>query len=127
MGLRPQMSTPADQELYEAVKRRVYTKYPRHSAYLSGHLVREYKEAFARKHGDTRKPYNGRSDAGLTRWFAERWRNESGGVGYDRNNTLYRPTIRVSPGTPKTWGELSPSAIKAAKAEKKKKGRVSRF
>ena len=120
------MSTPADPQLYESVKRRVYERYPKHSAYRSGHLVREYKESFARKHGATRKPYVGEKKGGLTRWFAERWRNESGGVGYD-NNMLYRPTVRVTKDTPKTWSELKPAAIKAAKAEKRKKGRVTRF
>ena len=83
--------------------------------------------AFAEKHGARKAAYAGSSDGGLVRWFAERWRNESGGIGYDRKNTLYRPTVRVTSETPKTWGELAPRDVKAAKAEKKAKGRVFRF
>ena len=120
------MSTPADHGLFEAVKSRVYAMMKTHSAYRSGHIVKEYKKEFALRYG-SRKPYIGRGEGGLTRWFAERWRNESGGVGYDHKNTLYRPTVRVSAQTPKTWGELTPGAVRAAKAQKKKKGRVSRF
>ena len=125
------MSTPADPSLYETVKRRVYAQIKSHSAYRSGHLVKEYKSEFAKKHGDTRKPYIGRvrdsTEGGLTRWFAERWRNESGGIGYDRKNTLYRPTVRVTSETPKTWSELTPVALRAAKSHKQKNGRVYRF
>lgn len=121
------MSTPTDPALYELVKARVYARIPTHSAYRSGHVVREYKRAFAEKHGARKAAYAGSSDGGLVRWFAERWRNESGGIGYDRKNTLYRPTVRVTSETPKTWGELAPRDVKAAKAEKKAKGRVFRF
>jgi hypothetical protein len=120
------MSTPVDPGLYQTVKKHVYSKIQTHSAYRSGHVVKEYKKAFAIKHGPG-EPYTGNTNGGLTRWFAEKWRNETGGVGYDANNRLYRPTVRVSPGTPKTWKELTPSAVRAAKKEKEKKGRVYRF
>ena len=63
----------------------------------------------------------------MTRWFAEEWRNESGGVGYDSKNTLYRPTKRVTKDTPKTWGELPKSRVASARKEKKSSGRVSKF
>ena len=121
------MATPSDKALYESVNRRVYNKYPQHSAYRSGLLVKEYKEAFTKKHGSRASPYIGESKNGLTRWFAEDWRNESGGIGYDSTNTLYRPTKRVSSKTPKTWSELSKSDISKAKNEKIKKGRVTKF
>lgn len=122
---------PADPKLYAAVKKEVYAKYPKHSAYRSGHLVRTYKERFASKHGSGTKAYRGKKpskkDGGLQRWFAEEWVNESGKVGYDRKNTLYRPSKRVTKDTPKTWGELSTDEVRKAKKEKKKTGRVVRF
>jgi hypothetical protein len=120
------MSTPSDPGLYEAIKKRVYSKMKTHSAYRSGHVVQEYKKAFALKHG-SKEPYKGATQGGLKRWFAENWRNESGGIGYDASNTLYRPTVRVSTATPKTWKELTPGAVREAKKEKTKKGRVYRF
>ena len=43
------MSEPKDKTLYESVKRRVYKKIPKHSAYRSGVLVKEYKEAYKKK------------------------------------------------------------------------------
>lgn len=125
------MPEPSDAALYAEVKARVYKEVPAHSAYRSGLLVRRYKAAFAERHGPKKRPYRGdrptRESGGLPRWFAEAWRNESGGVGYGRGNTLYRPTVRVSPGTPATWGELTEAEVRAARAEKRKTGRVRRF
>ena len=37
------MSVPTDKKLYEKVKAEIYKKYPTHSAYRSGLLVKEYK------------------------------------------------------------------------------------
>jgi hypothetical protein len=65
--------------------------------------------------------------SGLSRWFAEKWRNESGKVGYDKKNILYRPTRRVTDKTPKTWSELNKKQISNAKNKKKKYGRVNKF
>ena len=122
------MSIPADGRLYDAVKQRVYKEIPKHSAYRSGLLVQEYKRAFASRYGEDKDPYIGvKKNTGLTRWFAEEWRNESGGVGYDSKNTLYRPTKRVSAATPKTWDELPKSRVKSARKEKKSTGRVAKF
>ena len=92
-------------------------------------MVQEYKRAFASRYGEDKDPYIGLKPkkSGLTRWFQEEWRNESGGVGYDAKNTLYRPTNRVTADTPKTWGEIPPNRVKKARAEKKSKGRVTRF
>ena len=39
------MSEPANKKLYEKVKDEIYKKYPKHSAYRSGLLVKSYKEA----------------------------------------------------------------------------------
>ena len=43
------MSEPSDKKLYEKVKKEIYKKYPKHSAYRSGLLVKEYKELVKRK------------------------------------------------------------------------------
>lgn len=66
------MTKPADSKLYDSVKRRVYKKMPKHSAYRSGHLVKEYKKAFIKKHGTRKKPYIGQGKRPLKRWFDEK-------------------------------------------------------
>ena len=38
------MPLPKDESLYEKIKKEIYTKYPKHSAYRSGLLVMKYKE-----------------------------------------------------------------------------------
>lgn len=124
------MPAPADQRLYDQVKKELYKRQPVHSAYRSGLLVREYKRRFAEKHGPA-PAYSGprpsRGQKGLRRWFAEGWVNESGGVGYDGENRLYRPSRRVSAGTPITWSELSGAEVRSAREEKDATGRVARF
>lgn len=106
---------------------------PKHSAYRSGIVVRKYKEAFARKHGRRRKPYTGPNPAksktptGLTRWFAEDWRDEKGKVGYSSKSSIYRPTKRITKKTPTMLGELSEREIRRAKREKARTGRVKKF
>ena len=118
---------PSDQQLYDRIKRKYQLKMP-NSAYRSGLIVKSYKAAYKKKHPDS-EPYIGakKKTVGLKRWFAEEWRNESGKVGYDKNNTLYRPTKRITKSTPKTWTELSDREVKAAKITKKKRGRVNKF
>ena len=59
------MSTPTDKKLYDQVKKEIYEKYPKHSAYRSGLLVQEYK-----KRGGTYKGKENKS-SGLNRWFRE--------------------------------------------------------
>lgn len=120
-------SIPSDPELYDKVKKAIYKKYPTHSAYRSGHLVKEYKARFAKKHGTRKQPYKGRSKAGLKRWFKERWVNQRGEVGYKHKSDVYRPTIKVSKKTPKTFSELSKKEISKARRTKARKGRVRRF
>ena len=145
-------NTPVDQKLYNSVKARVYKSNPVHSAYRSGHVVQAYKRAFARKYGSSKSPYKGgsrsgsrsrsrprrprsrsrsrsrsRPRGGLGRWFAERWRNQRGEVGYKYKGDVYRPTIRVSAKTPTTFKELSPRRLSRARSEKKRTGRVKHF
>lgn len=124
---------PVDMTLYTKVKAKVYKRIPQHSAYRSGIVVQDYKEAFAKKHGK-KSPYTGKKSKkkGLARWFAEEWRNQRGGIGYKKNpnkesRDVYRPTKRISPKTPVTFKELSEYEIKRAQKEKQTTGRVKRF
>jgi hypothetical protein len=146
-------NTPTDIKLYNSVKARVYKSNPVHSAYRSGHVVQAYKRAFAKKHGSSRSPYRSGGNrsrsrsrgnrsrsrsrgnrsrsrsrsTGLGRWFAERWRNQRGEIGYKYKGDVYRPTRRVTKKTPTTFKELSPRRLNRARSEKKRTGRVSKF
>ena len=112
---------PVDTKLYEKVKKEIYAKHPKHSAYRSGLLVQEYKRRGGR--------YSGKESekTGLNRWFAEAWRSQDGSVGYKRKGDIYRPTRRVTSETPKTFKELSKQDIEKARREKAKTGRVKKF
>ena len=50
---------PIDIFLYEKVKKQIYKKYPKHSAYRSGLLVQKYKKDFKKKYGN-KNPYIGK-------------------------------------------------------------------
>ena len=69
------MSVPTNKALYEEVKKEIYAKYPKHSAYRSGLLVQEYK-----KRGGT---YEGteKQTEGLNRWFLEKWKMRGAKLG----------------------------------------------
>jgi N-acetylmuramoyl-L-alanine amidase CwlA len=118
-------SIPTDADLYQLVKKFIYKKYPTHSAYRSGLLVKEYKKRFILKHGN-KSPYSGNSK-GLTRWFKEKWVNQRGEIGYKYDGDIYRPTKRITKKTPKTFKELSKSDIKKAQKKKRNTGRVNKF
>mgnify|MGYP006439572831 CR=1 FL=1 len=122
-------ATPTDPIMYAAVKKSIYNKITKHSAYRSGRVVAAYKKSFKKKYGAKKSPYKGKKNKnkGLSRWFKERWRNQRGGVGYKKKGDVYRPTRRITKKTPRTHRELSQRQIKKAMWEKKKKGRVSRF
>ena len=122
------MVQPRDTKLYSDVKRKVYKKYPKHSAYRSGLVVQNYKKSFKRKYGN-RSPYIGKKPkrSGLSRLFAEDWRNQRGGIGYKSKSDIYRPTKRIAKKTPTTFSELSKREIKRARSEKYRSGRVKRF
>ena len=116
---------PSDTKLYEKVKKQIYKKYPKHSAYRRGLLVQEYKKQYKGKG----KPYKGvkPTKSGLTRWFKENWISDTGNVGYTTKSSIYRPSKRITSKTPTTWGELSKKRIKSAKLEKVRTGRVKLF
>ena len=114
------MPSPVNKELYEKIKKQIYLKYPKHSAYRSGLLVKEYK-----KQGGT---YTGnKKTSNLKRWFDEKWTNQRGKVGYKQKGDIYRPTIRINNKTPTTFNELTKIQIEKAKQEKKKTGKVKKF
>ena len=115
------MSKPANQELYDKVKKQIYAKYPKHSAYRSGLLVKTYKEQGGKYIGKENK------SSGLNRWFKEKWVNSRGEVGYKNKSDVYRPTVRVNKDTPTTFKELTKEQIKKAQSEKSKTGRVKKF
>ena len=114
---------PTNPILYEKVKKNIYAKYPKHSAYRSGLLVQEYKKQYK---GD--KPYTpDNCKKPLSRWFKEGWANQRGNTGYKFKSDVYRPTKRISKDTPTTFGELTKKEIDRAKGEKLKTGRVKKF
>jgi hypothetical protein len=71
--------------------------------------------------GQVRKSEKGTE---LKRWQAEKWQDTKSGkaCGAGGKNEYCRPTKRISKDTPKTKSELSPSKLKAKKAEKSKVG-----
>ena len=115
------MSKPANQELYDKVKKDIYAKYPKHSAYRSSLLVRTYKEQGGKYIGKKN------SNKGLQRWHKETWLNQRGAEGYRNKSDVYRPTVRVNKNTPTTFTELTKEQIKKAQTEKAKHGRVKKF
>ena len=64
------MREPKDKILYEKIKKNIYKKYPIHSAYRSGILVKEYKKQYKKKYNND-NAYKGtkNSNEGLGRWF----------------------------------------------------------
>jgi hypothetical protein len=128
--LSKKKSVPADPKLYAKVKKQVYKKYPKHSAYRSGLLVQKYKSEYKKKFPG-KSPYKGKKptveSGGLRRWFAEDWKSDTGKYKYTSKSSVYRPTKRISSKTPTTFNELSDKEIKRAKKEKSKTGRVKKF
>ena len=112
---------PLDKELYEKVKEEIYKKYPKHSAYRSGLLVKTYKERGGK--------YSGTKDKtkGLARWMEKKFKNERGEVGHRYKSDVYRPTVRITKDTPTTFQELTPQEIEKARREKARTGHVKKF
>ena len=123
------INLPVDKILYNNIKAQVYKKIPKHSAYRSGIIVQKYKAAFAKKYGK-KSPYTGKRKTkkhGLKRWFAEKWVNQRGEVGYTHKSDIYRPSKRITKRTPLTHSELTKKEIKRARRIKATKGRIKRF
>ena len=118
---------PVDTAMYNRIKKSVIAKNPKHSAYRSGQIVKQYKSAFKKKYGN-KSAYTGtKTKDGLSRWYKEDWRTEKGKKTYKEGGTIFRPTKRVSKKTPATMGELSKKQKASAIKEKKAKGRVSKY
>jgi hypothetical protein len=115
------MPEPKNKKLYEEVKEDIYKKYPKHSAYRSGLLVQEYKRRGGTYEGEEK------GAEGLNRWFAEKWKNQRGEVGYKTKSDIYRPTVRVTKETPTTFKELTKKEIEKARREKATTGQVKKF
>jgi len=125
MNNKPQ---PRDIQLYNKIKRNIYIKYPQHSAYRSGILVKEYKIQYEKKYKNN-DAYIGikNTNKGLGRWFKEEWKNQRGETGYKYKNDVYRPTKKITSKTPLTFQELSDKELKKARKEKSSKGRIYKF
>jgi hypothetical protein len=97
------MNIPTNPKLYESVKKYVYHKIPKHSAYRSGILVKLYK-----KLGGTYSNSNVSNEISpLTRWFVEKWKDVSPKKYMNKKHyPLYRPTKRVNSKTPTTIQEI---------------------
>jgi hypothetical protein len=121
------MPTPTDIKLYEKVKIELFKIYKKPSAYRSGLLVQRYKEEYVKKHKNYNYYTGNKETSNLKRWFAERWLNQRGEVGYKEKGDIYRPTIRINEKTPTIFNELTLEQIIKAKKEKAKSGRVKRF
>jgi len=112
--------SPINKKLYEKVSKIVKKKYPKHSAYRSGLIVKAYKKAGGKYRGS-------KSKGSLKRWFDEDWKTQSGLKSYKSKSDVYRPTKRITKDTPKTFKELGEKRIKKAMKEKRKTGRVKKF
>jgi hypothetical protein len=120
------MPTPTDEKLYESIKKDLFKKY-KPSAYRSGLLVQKYKEEYVKKHKNKNYYSGTKENSNLKRWFDEKWRSDSGYIGYKKKDDVYRPTIRINDKTPTTFNELTKNQINKAKKEKAKTRRVKRF
>jgi len=125
MNNKPQ---PRDIPLYNKIKKKIYIKYPQHSAYRSGILVKEYKIQYEKKYKNN-NAYIGikNKNKGLERWFKEEWKNQRGETGYKYKNDVYRPTKKITLKTPLTFKELTEKELKNARKKKAKNGRINKF
>jgi len=113
------MAKPANPSLYAKAKAKY--KNMKHSAYKSGLVVKAYKAMGGKYTGS--KP----AKKGLTRWFKEKWRTQSGSKTYKKKGDIFRPTKRITKKTPTTMSELTKAQKQRAMREKKKTGRVKKY
>ena len=122
------VNIPKDKILYDKIKKKIYKKNPKHSAYRSGTVVKEYKKKYFEKYKNN-DSYHGEKKlkTGLSRWFKEEWKNQRGEIGYKNKNDVYRPTKKITSKTPLTFRELTNKEIEKARKEKAKNGRILKF
>jgi hypothetical protein len=115
------MPIPVNKELYDQVKRMANEVFDSKSGiYRSVWIVRKYKEL-----GGKYKPDKKPKQSGILRWLKEAWidlNQPKKNGGYERcgkpntiNPNLYplcRPSVRVSPKTPKRYQDISEDRIK---------------
>ena len=56
---------PLDKKLYDSIKKDVYKKYPKHSAYRSMMIVKKYKDAGGK--------YKDAGERKTTKWLGQQW------------------------------------------------------
>jgi len=61
------INKPTDQKLYNKIKERVYKEMPKHSAYRSMRVVKEYKEAGGKYSNDKKPKMN------IDKWLGQKW------------------------------------------------------
>jgi len=122
------MVTPTDIKLYNKIKIYIYIKYPIHSAYRSGLLVKKYKEEYEKKYNNKNYYIGKKPDKnGLNAWFKQKWRNSNNNIGYEgKNNEIYRPTKKYGK-TPILMNELSKEQKQKAKKIKASGKRIKNF
>ena len=114
------MPSPTNKKLYAKAKAKVVKKIPKHSAYRSAQIVKEYKSMGGK--------YSGSKRSGkLTKWFKEDWKNQRGETGYKKKGDYYRPTKKVDKNTPATHKELTKGEKKKASDTKAKGKRIKKF
>jgi hypothetical protein len=111
------MPIPANQELYDKVKKLMDKKYEKPSAYKSGAIVKLYKQLGGTYIEDGK-------ERDLERWFDERWVNVADKGQYP----VLRPTIRINKNTPLTIDEIDKDNLKEQiKLKQKIKGNLPSF
>lgn len=138
------MSVPekiVDKELYKEIRKEIKKEFPKHSAYRSMMIIREYKDRGGRINEEAEK------NSDLTRWLDEDWKNLSciatGDCEYPKSEkdwaslsecgskypgqtvpTICRPVTRTSSMTPKTAQRFSKKQIEKAQRKKNKGERI---
>lgn len=138
------MSVPEkfiDKELYREIRKEVKKEYPKHSAYRSMKIVKEYKDRGGKINEDLEK------NSDLQRWIEEDWKNLSciatGSCEYPKTqkeweslnecgtkypdqtvSTICRPVKRTSNATPKTAQYFNKKQIEKAQRMKNKGERI---
>lgn len=139
-----------DKDKWQQARKLADAVYDKPSAYKSGYIVKKYKDLGGRfKTVDNKTKAENKSKSrsrrrsrsrsrsksvsykpktrGLSRWFAEKWVNQRGVVGYQHKSDVYRPTYRITANTPVTWSELTKKEIDKARKVKATGQRVKRF
>lgn len=125
-----------NKKLYSDVKKDIYKKYPTHSAYRSGLIMKEYEK----RGGKIKKTTN--EKPGLSIWFKEKWLNltpyaeglvktisDSPPCGKRHPNqkgpSVCRPSIKINNETPNLAKSYNKKQIQNAVSIKKQGKRIN--